>query len=282
MAPRASVIVTTYEQPNALRLALAALAAQTVRDFEVIVADDGSSPAVREVALAAGAAHVWHERRGFRKPTIQNAAVRASRGEVLIFLDGDCIPRRDHVQRHLEVADPRTFAAGGYARLTEPQARALTPEAVAAGAHERMLPAGSRLRLLFRHAQSHVYRLVRHPHRPKCYGCNLSVGRAIFEEVNGFDENYNGAGQEESDLRNRLVLAGARAVSLWSRCWVFHLPPVLDPPRAPEDVARVRKATYYRRRLTSPRCERGLFQQGEYGGTRPPSGESASEARSQA
>lgn len=258
MVPRASVIVATYNQPKSLRLVLAGLAAQTVRDFEVIVADDGSGRETAEVCRAAGVRHVWQENRGFRKAKIVNEAVRQSKGEALIFIDGDCIPRLDHVERHLKVLGPRKFAVGGYVDVKEPDARALTPESVAAGAHHPLIPASERARLMARHVQAKFYIAVRKRNRPKTYGANLSVGREVFYEVNGFDENYDGAGQEESDLRNRLILAGARPVSLWSSCWVFHLRGWLDPRTGDASPPRRKNREYYRRKLTSPRCDRGL------------------------
>src|SRR5674476_487836 len=94
-----SVIVTTYNREDALEAVLRSLARQTDRDFEVVVADDGSAAATGQLVEAWKAKlghrleHVWHEDRGFRAAEIRNRAILAARGAYCIFLDGDCIVR---------------------------------------------------------------------------------------------------------------------------------------------------------------------------------------------
>lgn len=103
---KAAVIISTYNSPYALEKVLWGYAAQTFRDFELIVADDGSSPATRcliehfdhEVMPTR---HVWHEDFGFRKCTILNRAIVAADVDYLILSDGDCIPRSNFVETHL-------------------------------------------------------------------------------------------------------------------------------------------------------------------------------------
>ena len=115
MAELISVIVTTYNREDALEAALRGLARQTDRDFEVIVADDGSKPATAELIeawkrkLGHPLAHVWHEDRGFRAAEIRNRAILAVRGAYCIFLDGDCLARPDFVasHRHARACSPR-------------------------------------------------------------------------------------------------------------------------------------------------------------------------------
>ena len=91
----ASIIITTYNHPDALRLVLLALTAQTVCNFEVIVADDGSNVDTRlmlenlQITLDYPLHHIWQTDDGFRAATIRNKAVAVSKGEYLIFLDGD-------------------------------------------------------------------------------------------------------------------------------------------------------------------------------------------------
>src|SRR5579862_7509054 len=98
-----SVIVTTYNREDALDAVLRSLAAQSDRNFEVIVADDGSKPATAALVeswkpkIGRRLDHVWHEDRGFRAAEIRNRAILASRGDYIVFLDGDCIARPDFV-----------------------------------------------------------------------------------------------------------------------------------------------------------------------------------------
>jgi len=109
---RVAVVLATYNQEQWLEKALWGYAAQTHRDFDVIIADDGSGPATAEVIARmrrdAGLriSHVWHEHRGFGKWLIVNRAIASSDADYMIFSDGDCIPRNDFIARHMQLAEP--------------------------------------------------------------------------------------------------------------------------------------------------------------------------------
>ncbi len=112
MAELISVIITTYNREDALEAVLRSLARQTDKDFEVVVADDGSRPATAKAIdawkakIGSRVAHVWHEDKGFRAAEIRNRAIQASRGAYCIFLDGDCLVRPDFVVIHRRLAEP--------------------------------------------------------------------------------------------------------------------------------------------------------------------------------
>jgi glycosyltransferase involved in cell wall biosynthesis len=101
-----SVVVTTYNRPDALRAVLDGLGGQTDRAFEVLVADDGSRDDTRELveSFARGATvpvrHVWQEDRGFRAGAARNRATALAYGDYVVFLDGDCVPRPEFIERH--------------------------------------------------------------------------------------------------------------------------------------------------------------------------------------
>src|SRR5688572_4956723 len=94
----ASLIISLYNKLEYLKMIEAALQRQSFRDFEVVVADDGSKPEVvegiKDLMNSSPIAfqHCWHEDLGFRKTKILNEAIRKSRSAYLIFIDGDCIP----------------------------------------------------------------------------------------------------------------------------------------------------------------------------------------------
>lgn len=91
MAELISVIVATYERPDALEAVLCALASQSDHDFEVVVADDGSGTETARVVKEWAAkmpvplGHVWHDDIGFRLAEIRNRAIRVSRGLIAFF-----------------------------------------------------------------------------------------------------------------------------------------------------------------------------------------------------
>ena len=235
MIPRARVVVTTYEQPQHLRRALRGYLHQTVKDFSLVVADDGSGPETRslvqefaEQAAIRGIAfeHCWQEDRGFRRARIQNEAVRRGGGEdLLIFSDGDCIPPAHFVERHLSAHEPLSFQVAGAVRLTHEVSERITEADVDSGRFESLMAPADRRALARRARKSRWGMLLRRRHRPKVLGLNLAVDRRLFEALNGFDEVFVGWGLEDSDLRDRAMRhrPRPRVKILYARNDVFHL-----------------------------------------------------------
>jgi glycosyltransferase involved in cell wall biosynthesis len=230
-----SVIVTTYNREDALEAVLRSLASQTDRNFEVVVADDGSAPATaalveqHKAKVSAPHTHVWHEHRGFRAGEIRNRAVRASRGDYVVFLDGDCLTRPDFVAIHRRLADPGWFVTGNRALLTQALtdavlSRPLEPENWGTADWLRQRVSGGLNRL------APVLRLPLGPLRkirPQAWedarSCNLGVWRADIDRVDGFDANFSGWGKEDSDLLVRLLHAGVRRKDGTYATGVLHL-----------------------------------------------------------
>ena len=230
-----SVIVTTYNREDALDAVLRSLATQTDRDFEVIVADDGSRPPTRSVVdawkpkLGRRLEHVWHEDDGFRAAEIRNRAILASRGDYVIFLDGDCIARADFVATHRRLAEPGWFVTGNRVLLSrELTAKVLrehlTPETwgVAAWLAERRRGGVNRLTALMRLPLGPLRRLRRNAWRG-ARSCNLAIWRADLTRVDGFDADYRGWGKEDSDIIVRLRHAGVRRKDGVFATGVLHL-----------------------------------------------------------
>jgi glycosyltransferase involved in cell wall biosynthesis len=217
-----SVIVTTYNREDALDLALRALSRQADRNFEVLVADDGSGPATAGVIagwkdnLGVPLTHVWQENHGFRAGEIRNRAIAASRGSYVVFLDGDCLARPDFVAQHRALAEPGWFVVGNRILLSPPFTNevllhSLAPEtwsiakllgARLGGGVNRLMPALNLPLGGLRRAAPKSWVGAR--------TCNLAVARADLDRVDGFDTMFNGWGLEDSDLVVRLIKAGTR------------------------------------------------------------------------
>jgi glycosyltransferase involved in cell wall biosynthesis len=230
-----SIVVTTYERPDALDAVLHSLAAQTDRDFEVAVADDGSGPKTAALIeawkprLGVPLAHVWHEDRGFRAAEIRNRAILASKGAYCIFLDGDCIAQRDFVAAHRKLAEPGWFVTGNRAllsrRLTETVLRRhLHPEewALADWLGHRSTGGVNRLAPVL-HVPLGPLRKVRAKAWKGARSCNLAVWRSDLDKVDGFDAAFSGWGREDSDLLVRLLHAGLRRKDGTLATGVLHL-----------------------------------------------------------
>lgn len=120
---QASVIMSTYNAVQWLEKVLWGFGMQTATDFEIIIADDGSNletkKKIEELRKLSHIPiiHVWHEDNGFQKTKILNKAIVVSNSDYLIFTDGDCIPRKDFVQTHLNFREKGYFLSGGYFKL---------------------------------------------------------------------------------------------------------------------------------------------------------------------
>ena len=120
-----SVIVATYNWPAALELCLQSLKNQSFRDFEILIADDGSKEETRELIqkcieeFPVKISHLWHEDMGCRKTIIGNQAIQASTGKYLVFLDGDCIVQPDFLERHLSLAQKGYLVTGSRILLNQ-------------------------------------------------------------------------------------------------------------------------------------------------------------------
>jgi GT2 family glycosyltransferase len=264
MSRRARVIVSAYNQLPYLKRTLRGWLRQTSRDFALTIADDGSTPdttewlsAFRKEAEAAGVPldHVWQEDIGFRKSRILNEAILRSDGEpLLLFSDGDCIPKADFVERHLAVHESWSFQVGGAVRLTRETSEAVTESDVDDGSFERLVGPADRRDLAARHRKSRWGVWLRRKNRPKVLGLNLGVDRPLLEAINGFDENLVGWGGEDSDLRDRAmrVRPRPRVKSLYLATWVFHL----WHPVKPGDREKIRRGAEER----PLRCRQGLAE----------------------
>jgi glycosyltransferase involved in cell wall biosynthesis len=212
-----SVIVTTYNFEDALYVVLRSLSRQTDRNFEVVIADDGSGHATAAVIeswkprLGVALTHVRQDHDGFRAAEIRNHAILASRGDYCIFLDGDCLPREDFIATHRHLAERGWFVTGNRILSSRSLTESVLREQLDAerwsftawlarrwgrGINRMMpminLPLGP-LRKLFPRG----WRGAR--------SCNLAVWRSDLDRVDGFDATYRGWGLEDSDLFVRLI-----------------------------------------------------------------------------
>ena len=233
---RIAVIVTTYNRPDALAAVLEGYLAQTDRDFEVLVADDGSTADTAEVVRRFQARatfpirHVWHEDRGFRAAAIRNRALAATAADYVIFTDGDCVPRVDFVARHRLLGEPGWFLSGNRLLLSQTFTAQVLREGVPIhgwgwGEWLRAWRAGhiTRLLPLLRLPDVAWLRKLAPRRWEGAKTCNLSAWRRDLMRVNGLDESYTGWGLEDSDLVIRLIRAGVRAKSARFSAPVLHL-----------------------------------------------------------
>jgi glycosyltransferase involved in cell wall biosynthesis len=226
---KSSLIVTTYNWPEALRLTLLSIVGQSLSPSEVIVADDGSDPETAEVVKDVlgqsnvNWCHVSHEHKGVRQSRIKNLAVSRSKYPYLIFVDQDTVLHPDFVVDHLAMAEEGVFLQGKRSLLPE-----IYTEKVVADGNFRppftwLIGLGNRKNTLRSPA---LGRLLARPKKfhTTLRGCNLSMFRSDFLKVDGFDEAYDQSwGREDSDFCYRLFHAGIRMKFLWFMALQYHL-----------------------------------------------------------
>ena len=274
--PQASVIATTYNQSADLGLFLQSLWDQSVRDFEVVIADDGSGEETRAVVERFGKQsfgerlkHVWHEDEGYRKCRILNAAIRASRGEWLIFTDSDLILHPRFVEDHLAMAAPNTMFMGRRLDLSRPasdwvrQRGARGPVKLTAPFYAEIVksslnsPGSIRgIKRAFRIAHPWLASALNCFHVPDLLGSNFSIDRELLCRVNGFDESLEHYWGEDGDLFIRVRNAGGTIIGRKSFAVQFHL---WHPLRTPQAGAQER----YRAKLEDrdyKKCRDGLVK----------------------
>lgn len=250
---KTTVIVTTYNRPDALKLVLAGLAAQMDAEFELLVADDGSTVETAQVIREfCGIApfpvrHVRQEDDGFRAAAIRNQAVLETDADYLVFTDGDCVPMPNFVAAHCRLAEQGCFLAGNRILLNEVITTrvlaAQTPIYEWSRADWRAAKHSgdvNRLSPLYELALPGWLRKIRPQRWQGAKTCNLSLWREDFVRVNGFDERYCGWGLEDSDLVIRLIRAGLRHKTARFAAPVAHLwHREFDRAGLPENQARL-------------------------------------------
>jgi glycosyltransferase involved in cell wall biosynthesis len=280
MPPRLSLIIAVYNKPEVLRFVLAACSRQSMKDFEIIVADDGSGPAVKQAIEDArrrwslAITHLWHEDHGWQKNTMLNNAIRASHSDHLVFIDGDCVPGRDFLLDHWQQRGERKVLLGRRVEASKRWSEALTLESITSGRFERYgwkewmdgfrgdalriedgirMPASWLRRLLLRNVRGML-------------GSNFSIAKEYLVAINGFDELYNGPGcGEDSDIQYRLSLIGITGKSLRNLAIQYH---VWHPLTKGSDACWDRFERV--KQTTEPRCMMGLEKAGGLATAKPP------------
>jgi glycosyltransferase involved in cell wall biosynthesis len=245
--PVASVIIAVYNKPDFLEKILVSLLNQTFQHFEVIIADDGSGPDIKEVVekysgrFSFPLRHVWHDDSGFRKTVIANKAVAASRAEYLIFIDGDSILHHRFVESHCRFKKRHTVLSGRRIMLDRELSERMTLDDV----RSRKIEKPS---FWWRHCQRvHIKHGFFVPvmffienflrRKYSILGCNFSLFKSDYEDINGYDERIIGRGMEDSNIDARLRLKKIRIKTLTRQALQYHLFHRFDPvPHDPETI----------------------------------------------
>lgn len=230
-----SVIISTYNAEEWLEKVLIGYSMQSYKDYEVIVADDGSRPSTKELIDRYAAnypvplRHLWHEDKGYRRQEILNVAIVEATNEYIIMTDGDCIPRKDFVEVHAKYAEKGKFLSGGYCKLPMTTSKAITKEDIEAQRCFDVkwlksidkLGFSQTLKLTSGSVLSTVLDSVTTTN-PSFNNCNSSGFREDMIAINGYDERMKYGGPDR-EFGERLENYGVKGKQIRHKAICLHL-----------------------------------------------------------
>lgn len=222
-----TLIISTYNWPEALNLVLLSVKAQKILPNEVIIADDGSSEATKNVIenhqqnFPIPIIHLWHEDVGFTKSVILNKAIVKAKGEYIIQIDGDCIIHKNFIKDHLNSASKGTYLFGSRVNI---QHQHLSKLFLKNQIKFNFLSRGikKRTRALYLPFLSLFYNKS-NIFSKKYRGCNTSYFRKDALSINGYDENFVGWGREDSEFALRLHNNNVKGKRLRYQGILYHI-----------------------------------------------------------
>ena len=230
-----SVIVSTYNAEKWLEKVLIGYSVQTFKDFELIIADDGSRSTTKELIDRYAAhypvpvRHLWHEDMGYRRQEILNVAIIEAAHEYIIMTDGDCIPRKDFVEVHAKYAQKGSFLSGGYCKLNMKTSEAITKEDIQAQRcfdvkwlkSKGKLGFSQTLKLSSDGILGSILDTVT-PTNPSFNNCNSSAFREDMIAINGYDERMKYGGPDR-EFGERLENYGVKGLQIRHKAICLHL-----------------------------------------------------------
>jgi len=211
---KTSLIVTTYNWPEALELVLYSVLKQSVLPNEVIIADDGSAKAtkylIKKIAseFTIPIIHSWQEDKGFRVARSRNIAIAKSSCDYIICIDGDLILHNDFIKDHLKNAKVGIYLQGSRVFCKEEFSKKILEN------KDISWPS------FFSSSIENRFNAIRFPVFTKLFysrnnknikrirSCNFSMFKKDIIHVNGFNEDFTSWGQEDSEFVHRLYFSG--------------------------------------------------------------------------
>ncbi|WP_310992328.1 glycosyltransferase family 2 protein [Aequorivita marina] len=244
-----SIIISTYNSTDWLEKVLYGYNNQTYRQFEIVIADDGSTDETRDLLkimqeeVFFPIVHVWHEDNGFQKSQILNKAILHCNTPYIIMSDGDCIPRKDFVEQHVKYREEGYFLSGGYFMLPMNISETITKDEIYTEKCFQLSWLKSHgLKSSFRNNKLDSGfinpRLLNSftPTNPSWNGHNSSGWKEDIIAVNGFDERMQYGGQDR-ELGERLTNLGVKSKQIRYNAIVLHL----DHPRGYKNQDSINK-----------------------------------------
>lgn len=228
MRPSISIIISYYKALVNLKLILAALNRQSVSGFEVIISEDDANQKTKDYLAAHTVDYqfpIQHnyqkEDLGFRKNMMLNRAILSAKANMLVFIDGDCIPHQHFAKEYIKEKDSNQILVGRRVMLG--------PKISAKLQKDMSIEKLNLLSLIFSDStkvKDGIYSslLSRTTKTRGLVGCNWGIKKELLLAVNGYDEDYITAGVgEDNDVAWRLEANGVTYKSMKNKAIVYHI-----------------------------------------------------------
>jgi glycosyltransferase involved in cell wall biosynthesis len=222
-----SLIISTYNWPEALELVLNSVLAQSIFPNEIIIADDGSTIETKNLItfyqskLQIPLIHIYHQDTGFRLSEIRNKAIKRSTADYIIQIDGDVILHKYFIKDHLKIAKENYFVRGSRIKMTEDLSKKIfknkTTKISLFNKGIKNRANGIRFPFLTR------LLMYKKEDKFKMLGCNMAFWRKDVLRINGYDNNLQGWGFEDSELAARLINSNIRKRVMKNMGIVYHI-----------------------------------------------------------
>ncbi len=209
---KTSLLVCTYNWPEALELVLKSILNQAQLPDEVLIVDDGSTEDTKNLVakyqsnFPVPLHHVWHPDDGFRKTIILNEAIAKAKGDYIIQMDGDCVCHSSFVKDHIDFASKGSFGQGSRVFMNPERSE------LALQNFNFSIPFYSK-GIVNRLNAIHAPFMRKMMDKPSTSlagtrGCNVAFWKSDLIQVNGYNEAIQGWGREDTELAVRLMNSG--------------------------------------------------------------------------
>jgi len=222
-----SLIITTYNWPEALLLVLKSIRHQSLMPDEIIIADDGSNDSTRRLISSfnkqfdLNIIHSWQEDNGFRAARSRNKAILKSSGDYIILIDGDILLHRNFVKDHIDSAEPGNFIQGSRTLLSQKETqKALAEKNVNFSFFSLELM--NRKNSIHSNILSFIFSNKKN-HLQGTKSCNMSFYREDCININGFNNDFEGWGREDTEFVARLMNSLIKRKNVRFKAIQYHL-----------------------------------------------------------
>lgn len=257
-----SLIISTYNWPEALQLCLKSIMRQSVMPDDIIIADDGSTESTKEIIdrftkiSKRKIKHIWHDDLGFKLAEIRNKAIAEAKGDYIIQIDGDVILHQDFIKDHKSFAKVNSFVKARRLMIGKTKSESLLNNKSTSvsflSPDVQLREHGIRIPFF-----NKIFTSKEEKSADGVMGSNMAFWRKDFVDVNGYNNALKGWGAEDKELAQRFVNLGLVKRKIKYGAIQYHIyHPKCDSTKHDEQIQEIESLKLSKK----TRCANGLDQ----------------------